>query len=368
MTLELPHATTSHTAKESGGTSTRTSKPGAQTKGGGAADPLGFLALLMELDLQPQTDTPADPLALGLDTAAQMPLVPDTTIAVIDADKLLAPVALPTALVVPGQERRVDKGLADIRVPGALDSVLAADEKGAKAGRSLALRATPEPLGTMDTRQLQLESQRGQPDMAVVREQQRPAQEAMTVSAASAQAVASAPVEESRKVLHTINAKSESTDSMVVLAGLSGAMAGTPELMPVDKQNQVQSAIAQEVSYFISKDIQNAEMKLEGLGGAAVEVSINMQGKEAQVVFRSDEVQTREVLENASAHLRDMLQQEGVVLTDVFVGSSGAGDSGQQDRKFRQGGRSETMLLIQPAVPSATAPLTGVGRTLDLYV
>ena len=111
-------------------------------------------------------------------------------------------------------------------------------------------------------------------------------------------------------------------------------------------------------------------MKLEGVGGGPVEVSINMQGKEAQVVFRTDEIQTREMLEGATAQLKDMLQQQGVVLTGVFVGSSGAGDGGQQqERRFRQGARSETTLRIAtPEVRGVGVSAAGVGRTLDLYV
>jgi flagellar hook-length control protein FliK len=239
---------------------------------------------------------------------------------------------------------------------------------GRKTGRSPVLRAAVEPLGTLGAKQLQQEGKWAQLEVPVVREYQGAAHEATIGSATPVAPVVVVSLEEFRKVPHAINAKVDSADNMVVLSGLSGAMTGTPELMPVDKQNQLQSAIAQEVTYFISKDIQNAEMKLEGLGGAAVEVSINMQGKEAQVVFRSDEVQTREVLENAAAHLKDMLQQEGVVLTGVYVGTSETGESGQQERKFRSGSRSEGMLVIQPSGPGATASLSGVGRTLDLYV
>jgi flagellar hook-length control protein FliK len=175
--------------------------------------------------------------------------------------------------------------------------------------------------------------------------------------------------EEPQKAVHANHAKTDLTEGVVALSGLSGALAGTPDLTPVDKSMPFQSVVAQEVSYYISQDIQNAEMKVEGLGGAAVEVSINMQGKEAQVVFRTDELQTREMLENASAHLKDMLGQEGVQLTGVFVGTSGSGDSGPQDRKFRPGARTELALKIQPAeLRGGVNTQSSVGRTLDLYV
>ncbi len=126
---------------------------------------------------------------------------------------------------------------------------------------------------------------------------------------------------------------------------------------------------AEQVTYWVSHDVQKAEMKLDGVGEKPVEVSISMQGNEAQVAFRTDEVQTRAVLESASSHLKDMLQREGVMLTGVSVGTSGAGDSGGQERQPRQGARQALVEVAQTTAPVARAGgSAGAGRAVDLFV
>jgi flagellar hook-length control protein FliK len=129
--------------------------------------------------------------------------------------------------------------------------------------------------------------------------------------------------------------------------------------------------VAEQIKYWISNDVQNAEMKLDGIGDNPVEVSISMQGNEAHVAFRTDELQAREVLENASIHLKELLQREGLVLSGVSIGTAGAGagDSGAQERKSRQGAKSAAVVAAQPIradIASASGRVSG--RALDLFV
>lgn len=127
--------------------------------------------------------------------------------------------------------------------------------------------------------------------------------------------------------------------------------------------------VAEQVKYWISNDVKNAEMTLDGIGNSPVEVSISMQGNEAQVAFRTDELRAREVLEDASAHLKEMLHSEGLVLSGVSVGTSGAGNSGAQERKPQPGVRQTSVTLVQTApLNSATPSGRGSGRALDLFV
>jgi len=170
---------------------------------------------------------------------------------------------------------------------------------------------------------------------------------------------------------HTSQVKQDFSSNSIMPPSFSGSVSTNTNGMPADNAIQFQTAVVQEVAYYISQDVHSAEMKLEGLGGDSVEVSINLQGKEAQVVFRSDELHTREMLGNASAHLKDMLQQQGVVLTGVYVGTSGSGDSQQQAQK--RWSRSATPVAM--VMPIAAVDLHGpsvaasnCGRTLDLYV
>ena len=127
--------------------------------------------------------------------------------------------------------------------------------------------------------------------------------------------------------------------------------------------------VAEQVKYWISQDVQNAQLKLDGLGSKPVEVSISMSGNEAHVAFRTDELQTRGVLENAGAQLKDMLQSQGLVLSGVSVGTSGSGNGGAGDPKSRQGSRQGVANVIA-ASPAVAGPSTGqaAGRSLDLFV
>lgn len=150
----------------------------------------------------------------------------------------------------------------------------------------------------------------------------------------------------------------------LLTSGGGGAVqytAGVPALTDV--------YIAEKVAYWISNDIQSAELKLDGIGAEPVEVSIRMHGNEAHVSFRTDELQARAALENASIHLKDLLQREGLVLSGVSVGTAGAGDTGGQERRPRQGMRQA---LVSSAIPALAergpSPLRVTGNALDLFV
>jgi flagellar hook-length control protein FliK len=127
--------------------------------------------------------------------------------------------------------------------------------------------------------------------------------------------------------------------------------------------------VAEKVAYWISNDVQNAEMKLDGIGLNPVEVSIRMHGNEAHVVFRTDELQARAALENATTHLKELLQREGLVLAGVSVGTAGTGDSGDREGQSRQGARQANIAMLTPV---RTDPVAVGGRVpggrLDLFV
>ena len=128
--------------------------------------------------------------------------------------------------------------------------------------------------------------------------------------------------------------------------------------------------VAEQVKYWISNDVKNAEMRLDGIGNNPVEVSISMQGNEARVAFRSDEAQARDVLEAASSHLKDLLQREGLVLSGVSVGTTGSGNAGSQQRREQQGARQAREVAAAQSVASqaAVSGSRASGRALDLFV
>ena len=133
-------------------------------------------------------------------------------------------------------------------------------------------------------------------------------------------------------------------------------------------------AVADQVSYWVSQGIQNASLTLEGLNAERVEVRISMTGQEAHVEFRSDQAATRDLLASTATHLKDLLGTQGVVLTGVTVGHSGAQFAGGQSQQERApegqrqarmgGGGAAQAAAVAPVRTTAAAP----AGTLDLFV
>lgn len=143
-------------------------------------------------------------------------------------------------------------------------------------------------------------------------------------------------------------------------AAASDAAMPSPELM-----------VAEQVKYWISNNVQNAEITLDDLGQSPVEVSISLHGLEARVEFRTDQTEVRQILEGAASHLKELLRNEGMVLSGVFVGSSGPdGRQGSQERKPRpQNVQQASVVVPDPvAVSGGLRPGQMSGRAVDLFV
>jgi flagellar hook-length control protein FliK len=135
----------------------------------------------------------------------------------------------------------------------------------------------------------------------------------------------------------------------------------TPEMM-----------VAEQVSYWISGKVQNAELRLDVFGREPVDVSISMKGNEAQVEFRTDQPEVRQVLEGALGQLKTLLKDEGLSLAGVFVGSSGQQREGANPSPRQPGdaaarrARVEVSETVTSVKPSGARPLAG--RSVDLFV
>jgi len=180
---------------------------------------------------------------------------------------------------------------------------------------------------------------------------------------------------EEQNAMHAVFKPGSATEPAGLLSPsnwMGGAVGSTamPGSLSTPESNPVTDAyVAEKVSYWISNDVKNAELTLDGIGEKPVEVTISMKGNEAHVAFRTDELQARNALENASLHLKEMLQREGLVLSGVTVGTSGGGDTGTQDRNSRQGGRQSTVIVDQSIRnEERTGGRQVVGRALDLFV
>lgn len=136
-------------------------------------------------------------------------------------------------------------------------------------------------------------------------------------------------------------------------------------------QQAADEQMAEQVAFWINQNNQSAEMTLDR-DGQPVQVRVSVSGNEAHVVFRSDQVQTREALDASMAQLRELLQSQGLVLAGATVDSSASG-GGQREPGQRQGGQPGRAQVAVPGVEGAvggaraTAQQQGRGG-LDVFV
>lgn len=134
-----------------------------------------------------------------------------------------------------------------------------------------------------------------------------------------------------------------------------------------------ETMVAEQVKYWISSGVQNAELTLDGFGKSPVEVSISLNGTEARVEFRTDQPEVRQVLEGSASQLKDLLQNEGMVLSGVSVGSSGQdGRTGSQEQERRPRPHNMKQASVMAPEPLTAARGAGAnrltGRAIDLFV
>ena len=130
-----------------------------------------------------------------------------------------------------------------------------------------------------------------------------------------------------------------------------------------------EDAVTEQASYWVSDNLQNAELTVTH-DGMPVEVSVSLSGNEAHVSFRSDESQTRDLLDASQDQLRDMLGKEGLVLSGVSVGQSGARNAsgeGAASPRGRPSGRSEVQ-VPGGAVEERSRPGVLTDRAVDVFV
>ena len=145
-------------------------------------------------------------------------------------------------------------------------------------------------------------------------------------------------------------------------------MAGTPA-PEVGSNAATATTVAQQVSYWIGRDVQSAELKLDGLGSSPVEVSISLHGREAHVEFRAEQLQTRRIIEEAMPQLKALLQSEGLELAGVSIGSSGAEASFSQAKQPQQSQRRGVARVAELGLIDAGGwARPGAGHALDLFV
>ena len=372
MAIETgPKATPAHKANGSADARTAKAKSSADAPGADAGA-LGFMAILSSVgDAPPDGSTLPDALTDGSsDAATDQPL---TDAATLMAQSLQTPDAQAAAHAASAAPTAATAKPAALVRP---DATLATDAAltGAAESRTKGLQRAVSQANS-DKALLALEAQGAAGGSAP-----QPVHDFKLFAAMEAQRnLQSAP--EPEVVLAGLGAKPEkstaerslfakqSSDATYSVPGASQGSAEYASSAPIEVAPVLETQAAEQVKYWISQDVQNAELQLDGLGDSPVEVSISMHGNEAHVVFRTDELQTHSLLEGAGAQLKEMLLREGVVLAGVSVGTSGTNDGKGGDRRARPGIRIAQVTAAQAAPTEAPRKMAGsAGRSVDLFV
>jgi flagellar hook-length control protein FliK len=183
--------------------------------------------------------------------------------------------------------------------------------------------------------------------------------------------------EGARATLHEFAATLGALPTGVTSAsGVAASGPLSPAAAYTDAAMTPESEVAEQVSYWVGRGVRSAEISVKGLAENPIHITIEMQGQEAHVAFRAEQAETRQVLEDALPHLRELLEREGLTLADVSVGQSGPEGRGGSDarepvgQRARLGGTDAGQGDDAAAGPQGMARVVPLpaGRTLDLFV
>ena len=144
--------------------------------------------------------------------------------------------------------------------------------------------------------------------------------------------------------------------------------AGEAASLDVMAPFSAEEALAERVTYWVNQKVQSAEMTVSR-DGQPVEVSVTLSGNEAQVAFRSDQEQTRQLLDASMAQLSEMLRGQGLVLSGASVGTSARdGRSSGESSQERAPKAGQTRVVAAEGI-SVRANHIQTGRgAIDVFV
>ncbi|MBB6523468.1 flagellar hook-length control protein FliK [Pseudoteredinibacter isoporae] len=116
-------------------------------------------------------------------------------------------------------------------------------------------------------------------------------------------------------------------------------------------QAQWKAEVAEKVAWFSARNISRAEIRLDPPELGSLQIKIQLNQEQAQVTINSPHASVREALDQTSARLREMFQEQGLDLTDVNVGGEGAQQ--RSDEHDSMAGMNEGE---EPTEPEAAAP------------
>ncbi|MDM0014772.1 flagellar hook-length control protein FliK [Variovorax sp. J22P168] len=127
--------------------------------------------------------------------------------------------------------------------------------------------------------------------------------------------------------------------------------------------------MVEQVSWWMAHRSQGAELSIDLPGGAPVTVSVQVQDNQAQIAFRSDHPEARQWLNDAMPQLKEMLGNQGLMLSGASVGAGGQSghEAARQAQRFAAAPEGQGPARDEPPVV-AVRPRTLSQRALDLYV
>ncbi|WP_162299785.1 flagellar hook-length control protein FliK [Marinospirillum perlucidum] len=124
------------------------------------------------------------------------------------------------------------------------------------------------------------------------------------------------------------------------VARMAASMPGMP-MTPGMAQAAAQAnaeALANRIQMMQTRGMQIAEMRLDPPDLGKMKIQLRVQGDQASVVFQSPNAQARDLMENALPRLREMMEEQGLSLTDASVSEeSYSGDGEQQEGEAGSG-------------------------------
>lgn len=88
-------------------------------------------------------------------------------------------------------------------------------------------------------------------------------------------------------------------------------------------QAQWKAEVAEKIAWFSARNISRAEIRLDPPELGSLQIKIQLNQEQAQVTINSPHASVREALDQTSARLREMFQEQGLDLADVNVGGEG---------------------------------------------
>ncbi len=137
------------------------------------------------------------------------------------------------------------------------------------------------------------------------------------------------------------------------------------------QSRQWSSELGERILFMAGKKIQSAEIRLNPPNLGLLEVKLAISGDQAQLVFQSGNANVRDVLESAVPRIREMLEQQGINLTDVNVSDGKQQESSQSEEgEKRNGGGGMAGMgegIEEEVVPISTMAVDRIGL-VDYYI